>query len=262
MAVISLMSDFGLKDGNVAVMKGIIWQIAPSAQIVDISHLIQPQNVQEAALIIYRAASDFPPNSIHVIVVDPGVGTSRRPIAAKIGNQYFVCPDNGVLTFFLDDADNHYCSIQSVHLDKAQFWLPKLSYVFHGRDIFAPIAAHLFKGAELTDIGSQINNLKRFQFPYPIRIDNGWQGEIIYIDNFGNIVTTIHNSQVEMKKDFITKLCGVEIVGVVKTFGEKLPGEIIAFLGCGNRLIVAMVNGNAARKINAKIGDPVNVTFL
>jgi S-adenosylmethionine hydrolase len=262
MAIITLMSDLGLKDGNVAVMKGIIWQIAPSAQIVDICHLIQPQNIQEAALIIYRAALYFPPNSIHVIVVDPGVGTSRRPIAAKIGTQYFICPDNGVLTLFLDDADNHSCVIESVHLDKSQFWLPEVSYVFHGRDIFAPIAAHLFNGLELSAIGSRINDLKRFKFPYAIRVGNGWQGEIIYIDNFGNIVTSILKPQAEMQNKIIIKLCGVEIHGFVNTFGEKLPGETITFFGCDNKLIIAIVNGNAARKISANIGDSVEMTFL
>src|SRR5512138_1996987 len=123
MSVISLMTDFGIKDGNVGVMKGVIWGIAPEAQIADLSHLITPQNIREAALILLRSAPYFPENSIHVVVVDPGVGTSRRPMAAKIGTQYYVGPDNGTITLLLERAEKEGWETEFVHLTKPEYWL-------------------------------------------------------------------------------------------------------------------------------------------
>ncbi|MGB9641528.1 MAG: SAM hydrolase/SAM-dependent halogenase family protein, partial [Anaerolineales bacterium] len=151
MSVITLTTDFGLKDGNVGAMKGVIWKIAPSAQIADISHLISPQNVTEAALVIYRAARFYPPGTIHMVVVDPGVGTDRRPIAGLIGDQYVVGPDNGVFTRMMLAAESLGKPMRFVHLNRPEFWLPQVSYVFHGRDIFAPAAAHLAAGMSLTE---------------------------------------------------------------------------------------------------------------
>ena len=145
MTVISLMTDFGIKDGTVGVMKGVIWGICPSAQIVDLSHMIQPQNIREAGYILARTVPYFPEGSIHVVVVDPGVGTQRRPMAAQIGDWYYVGPDNGTITVWLERAEQEGWRTKFVELNRRQYWLDKISYVFHGRDIFSPCAAHLVK---------------------------------------------------------------------------------------------------------------------
>jgi len=265
MPVISLTTDFGLKDGNVGVMKGVIWRICPTAQIADISHLIVPQNIREAALILFRSAPYFPAGTIHVVVVDPGVGTARRPIAARIGVQYFVCPDNGILTPLLERAEEQGQTVEIVHLDKSNYWLPEVSRVFHGRDIFAPCAAHLADGVPLRALGTPITDPVRLDLPKPVRTETGWRGEVIHIDHFGNVASNIHSEHLREsqadKSGIIVKVCGVEIRGLVDTFGERPEGELIALLGSTGNLIVSVVNGNAAARLNVKVGDAFDAIF-
>jgi S-adenosyl-L-methionine hydrolase (adenosine-forming) len=259
--IVTLMTDFGLKDGNVAVMKGVIWQIAPVAQIVDLSHLIQPQNIKEAALILSRAVPFFPPQTIHVAVVDPGVGTSRRAIAAKIGSQYFVGPDNGVFSLILDSAEKNGRQIECMYLDNNKYWASEVSNVFHGRDIFAPVAGHLANGLALQSIGSPISDMVRFQFSSPEKTATGWNGEIIFIDHFGNIATNILENHISDRTNITTRLCGIEIKGMVRTFGMRSPSDIIAFINSSGTFSIGMVNGNAAEKIGADVGDRVEVAL-
>ena len=266
MSLITLMTDFGLKDGNVGVMKGVILGIAPRAQIVDLSHFISPQNVREAALILSRSALYFPPETIHVVVVDPGVGTSRRPIAAQLGTQRFVGPDNGVITLLLEHAERLGWTVAFVHLDRPQFWLPEISHVFHGRDIFAPAAAHLANGAALSDLGTPVSDPLRLALPRPECTPTGWQGEIIHIDHFGNLASNILNEHLPGWLDaagkITVRLCGVEIRGLVKTFGERAQGELAALFGSTGNLIVSVVNGSAAEALGAKVGDRFEVERL
>ncbi len=155
MAIITLMTDFGIKDGNVGVMKGVIWEISPQAQISDLSHMIGAQNVREASLILSRSALFFPKRTVHVVVVDPGVGTARLPMAAKIGDWFYVGPDNGTITLLLDRAEKENWPCKFIQLDQTKYWLPNVSYVFHGRDIFSPVAAHLANGVSLSDLGTE-----------------------------------------------------------------------------------------------------------
>src|SRR5512143_4065364 len=156
--ILTLTTDFGLKDGNVGVMKGVIWGICPAAQIADMSHMIQPQDVCEGALILDRAAPYFPKDTIHLVVVDPGVGTARRPMAARIGRWYYVGPDNGLITMLIGRARREGWSCEFVVLDKPRYWMPAVSHVFHGRDIFAPSAAHLASGVPLSELGTSIDD--------------------------------------------------------------------------------------------------------
>jgi S-adenosylmethionine hydrolase len=158
MPVISLTTDFGLGNGFVGVMKGVIYKIAPDVKIVDISHAISPQDIQEGAYTLWRAYSYFKAGAVHVYVIDPGVGTHRRPIAGHIGEYYFVGPDNGLLTPILEDGERNDQKIEIVHLDQARFWLPKVSRTFHGRDIFSPVAAYLASGVPLKEMGSAIDD--------------------------------------------------------------------------------------------------------
>jgi S-adenosylmethionine hydrolase len=266
MSLITLMTDFGLKDGNVGVMKGVILGIAPQVRIVDLSHLIPPQNIREAALILKRSAPYFPAETIHVVVVDPGVGTDRRPIAAQLGVQRFVGPDNGVITLLLEDAERQGWSTAFVHLDRPQFWLPEVSHVFHGRDIFAPVAAHLANGKSLATLGTTIHDPLRLTLPQPVRTVTGWRGEIIHIDHFGNLASNILGEHLAewlgAPQKISVRLGGVQIRGLVKTFGERAPGELVALFGSTGNLIVSTVNGSAAQTLGAKVGDIFEVERL
>lgn len=257
---ITLMTDFGIKDGNVGVMKGVIWGIAPQAQIADLSHTIGPQNIREAALILARSAPYFPPGTIHIIVVDPGVGTDRRHIAARLGSQYFVCPDNGLLTPLLERAEAEGWPVEIVHTNKPEYWLAEVSHVFHGRDVFSPVAAHLANGVPLRELGTPIHDPVRLSLPQPQRTPSGWRGEVIHIDHFGNISTNIRKEHLgEPPPGIDVRLCGVNIHGMVRTFGERPVGELVALYGSTGNLIVSVVNGNAAQRLEAKVEDPVEV---
>ena len=258
------MTDFGIKDGNVGVMKGVILGICEAAKIVDLSHSIGPQNIREAAFILEKSWRYFPAGTIHVIVVDPGVGTARRPIAASIDGHYIVCPDNGVLTLILDHAERMKISVEIVELNQKRYWLPVVSHVFHGRDIFSPTAAHLANGVPLHMFGSIISNPKRIDYPKPTSTDHGWKGEVVHIDHFGNIATNLREDHfINLIKDRIeVKLNAIEIHGLVKTFGDRLPGELIVLFGSTGNLIVSEVNGNAARRLSTRVGDLVEVRKL
>src|SRR5512136_277510 len=153
MPTLTLTTDFGFKDGFVGTLKGVIWSICPTAQIADISHAIAPQNVLEGALVLCRAYPFFPPGSVHVAVVDPGVGTRRRPMAARLGEHFFVGPDNGLFTPAYEAAEKKGWPLDLVHLTNEKFFLAQVSRTFHGRDIFAPVAAHLANGVPLADLG-------------------------------------------------------------------------------------------------------------
>ena len=258
------MTDFGIKDGNVGVMKGVMLGICDSAKIVDLSHSISPQNIREAAFVIEKSWGYFPAGTIHVIVVDPGVGTGRRPIAALIDGHYFICPDNGVLTMVFDRADRTKSPIQIVALNQKRYWLPVVSHVFHGRDIFSPSAAHLANGVKLQQLGSVITDPQRIDFPNPVTTQTGWKGEVVHIDHFGNIATNLREEELidSSNHRILIKLNDNEINGLVKTFGDRPPGELIALFGSTGNLIVSEVNGNAAMRLGTRIGDVVEVKKL
>ena len=263
MRVISLMTDFGIKDGNTGVMKGVIWGICPSAQIADVSHMVPAQNIHEAAYIFARSVPYFPKGSIHVVVVDPGVGTARRPMAAQIGDWFYVGPDNGTVTGLLERAEQEGWQTTFIELNKGKYWLPTISYVFHGRDIFSPVAAHLANEVPLADLGTPFDNPVRLELAKPQRTDFGWRGEVTHMDHFGNISTNIrveHLGDALQEKEKITvRLDGTEIHGMVHTFGERPVGEFVALIGSTGNLGVAVVNGNAVQRLGTKLGDSVEV---
>ncbi len=260
MTTISLMTDFGIKDGNVGVMKGVIWGICPEAHIADLSHTVAPQNIPEAALILFRSAPYFPKGTIHVVVVDPGVGTARRPMAAKIGDSVYVGPDNGIITMLLERAKKENQPCQFVELKNPRYRLPEVSHVFHGRDIFAPAAGHMASGVALDELGPSFSDPVVLELPKPVRTASGWKGEVIHIDHFGNVASNIrieHMQSVLSEKGRIrVRLDGAEIKGLVDTFGERAVGDLVALFGSTGNLIVSVVNGNAAQKLGARVGDP------
>lgn len=259
MCFITLLTDFGLKDVYVGVMKGVIWSIAPQAQIADITHLIHPQNVLEGALALGRAAPYFPSGSLHLAVVDPGVGTARRPIAARLGDQAFVGPDNGLCTVLVNQARQAGAPVQFVHLNQPRYWLPEISNVFHGRDIFAPVAAHLANGVPLEALGSPIDDAHLLPLPKPERTAQGWHGQVLWVDNFGNLSTNLGSQHLSGREPVVVRIAGREIHGLVKTFGERQPGELVAMLDSSGMLSICTVNGSAASQLGAHFGAGVEI---
>ncbi|HET9913195.1 MAG TPA: SAM-dependent chlorinase/fluorinase [Anaerolineales bacterium] len=261
MTIITLTTDFGLRDGFVGTMKGVIYSIAPETKIVDISHSIAPQNIQEGAFILSRAAPFFPTDTIHIFVVDPGVGTQRRPLAARLGEHYFVGPDNGMLTPLIDDAEQSKKEVEFVHLNNPKYWLPKVSLTFHGRDVFAPVGAHLANGVSLAALGPRLNDPVRIELPHPEKTDTGWTAHITGIDVFGNLTTDLPASALQGRIDILVRLRGCEVDGIVKSYGHKQPGDLIVLIDSEDRLEIAVVNGSAAQKLGASVGDVVEVIY-
>lgn len=253
------MTDFGTRDGYTGVMKGVIYRIAPDAQIADLTHEITAQNVLEGALVWNRSYEFFPAGTVHVGVVDPGVGTHRRPIAARIGDFFFVCPDNGLITLPLMQARETNAPVEIVHLDQPRYWLPDISNVFHGRDIFSPVAAHLAVGVPLKELGTPIDNPVLLDIPQPRQTASGWQGEVITVDHFGNLGTNISGDQLTGRDSLHVRIAGREIQGISRTFGERSPGELVAVIDSDGSLAVAIVNGDAARTLDAQVGERVEV---
>lgn len=262
MSIITLTTDFGIKDGNVGVMRGVIWGLAPQVSIADLSHQIGPQNVSEAALILARSAPFFPTDTIHVVVVDPGVGTARRPIAAQLATQRFVGPDNGACSLLLEWAERQGGPVRFVHLDRAAYWLPEISHVFHGRDIFSPVAAHWAAGVSLEALGTPVDDPVRLAMPRPQPAPGGWRGEVIHIDHFGNLATNLRREHLAGVERLAVHLAGRSIAGLYRTFGEQPAGTLMALYGSTGSLIVSEVNGSAAARLGVDVGAPVEVRVL
>lgn len=259
MTVLSITTDFGLTNGFVGVMKGVIYNIAPDAKIVDISHLISAQNVLEGAYAMWRAAPFFPPGSVHVGVVDPGVGTKRRPIGARLGDQYFIAPDNGLLTPVILDAEQNGGPIEFIHLDNSKYWLPKVSNTFHGRDIFAPTGAHLAAGVPLSELGAPITDPILLDMPRPEQTENGWLAHVTLIDIFGNLTTDLPAEALKGHREVLIRIRGHEINGIIESYGHREIGDLVAVVDSEGYVEVAIVNGSAAHTLSAKTGDAVEV---
>ena len=261
MAIITITTDFGQKDGFVGTMKGVIWNIAPNAQIADITHEVPPQDVLTGAIALWRAAPFFPAATIHIAVVDPGVGTHRRPMAAQIGEQYFVGPDNGLFTPMIMDAERTRGKRIFVHLDKPEYWLENVSHTFHGRDIFSPVGAHLAMGLSLEALGSRFTDPVRISIPQPEKLENGWRAHITVIDSFGNLTTDLPASSLDRLDGLRIRIASREIDGLIASYGHRTPGELVSLVDSEGYVEVAVVNGNAAQTLNGKLGDPVDVVY-
>jgi S-adenosylmethionine hydrolase len=259
MTVLSITTDFGITNGFVGVMKGVIYGIAPNAKIVEITQLVSPQNVREGAYAMWRAIPFFPPVSVHVGVVDPGVGTRRRPIGAQLGDQFFIVPDNGLLTPLILDAEHNGDEIKFVHLDNPMYWLPKISNTFHGRDIFAPTGAHLAAGVPLNELGTPIMDPVRLDMPRPEKTENGWLAHVTIIDIFGNLTTDLPAEALEGNHDVLIRIRDREIDGIVESYGYREVGDLVAVVDSEYYIEIAVVNGSAARTLGAQVGDNVEI---
>lgn len=259
MTVISITTDFGIKNEFVAVMKGVMVSIAPGVQFVDVTHSISPQNVHEGAFALWRAYSFFPKGTVHLFVVDPGVGTARRPMAAQIGDYLFVGPDNGLLTPIIEDAEREHWQTKFVLLENPKYRLAKVSRTFHGRDIFSPAAAHLANGIVLEELGPQIHDPIRMDLSKPEKTSTGWTAHVTVIDTFGNLTLDLPASALQNQTDVSFRINGVEIHGVVDSYGHRAAGELVAVVDSEDFVEIAVVNGNASARLNAGVGNIVEV---
>ena len=259
MSIITLTTDFGYRDGFVGTVKGVVLGIVPDVQLVDLTHYVSPQNVFEGAMVLWRAVPFFPSGTVHLAVVDPGVGTLRRPLAASIGGQYFVGPDNGLFTPLMEDAEKRGEESIFINVNNAKYFLPKVSYTFHGRDIFAPVAAHLARGVKLEVLGDRIMDPVRIKMPQPETTKEGWTAHITVVDVFGNLTTDLPAKDVIDKGKVEFVISGKTIHGLVESYGKKHPGDLIALVDSEDFIELAVVNGSAAQTLNAKVGDLVVV---
>ncbi len=267
-AFITLTTDFGLRDGYVAAMKGVISSINPEARIVDICHTIQPQNIREAAFVFSTAYNYFPPYSIHLVIVDPGVGTDRRRVILKTSSAYFVGPDNGVFSYVIDAFSPQSvpdsalvkpgAAMQVYAITKSRYWLEPVSKTFHGRDIFAPVAAQLSLGLNPSDLGDMVGEAVSFPIPHPEWQGNVIKGNILHIDNFGNLITNIRESDLSnIGRSVTVAVSDFKIAGLVHAYAER-EGPIALF-GSTGYLEISLPNANMATFLKARVGDEVVV---
>lgn len=261
--IITLTTDFGLRDEYVGILKGVLLGLAPQARLVDLCHTVEPQNIRQAAMLLHAAAPYFPAATIHLVVVDPGVGTARDLLALHAAGQFFVAPDNGVLTPFLTAT----ASPCAVRLDCPELYLSPLSTTFHGRDILAPVAAALANSTPLSRLGREVerNSLEKLDWP-KLHIDpihGKINGSVLHIDHFGNLITDIRQSDLDgltRDPDAVHILYKEKhIRGLSTAYGDHGPGELLALTGSRGCLELAANRGNAASLLGAAIGDPVRV---
>jgi len=255
--MITLTSDFGLKDPYVAEMKGVILTINPQATIIDITHTVEKFNIREGAFVLVSAAPYFPKDTIHLAVIDPDVGTGRRSIIIQTKRDFFVGPDNGVLMLA---AQNH--GIEHLYeISNPKFMLPKVSSTFHGRDVFAPAAAHLDKGVKPSEFGPEITKVAAPKFGSVERRNGSLIGEVWHIDDFGNIIINISQKDLPQNRVVNVKLPGVlQNISFGKTYAQAKPHEPLALIGSHGFLEIALNQGNAAEKFHAKVGDKIEVS--
>lgn len=271
-AIITLTTDFGLTDAYVAAMKGVILSINPEANIVDICHTIKPQNIAEAAFVLSTAYPFFPRGTIHVVVVDPGVGTERRAIILKTPTACFVAPDNGVLSYVVQEylvkprvaASQHLAELgpglEAVAITKPKYWRSPIGDTFHGRDIFAPVAARLSLGQPPLEFGEKITTLTVLPISNPHKGANGsLVGHILHIDSFGNLITNVNRHDLPEARETITvEVGGRRIKGLSRTYAEGQG--LLTLTGSSDYLEISLKEGNASAYLNAKVGDEVIIT--
>jgi len=257
--IITLTTDFGLQDHYVSAMKAVMLGIAPDVRFVDVSHEIPAQDIMAGAWVVKNTAFLYPPGTVHLVVVDPGVGTSRHPIALKIRDQYFVGPDNGIFSLLFKEYE-----YEAYKLNNSTYWAQGLSNTFHGRDVFAPVSAHLSTGVSLDEIGEPIDDLVTYHWAVPIADKDGLQGWVVHIDRFGNLITNISDKLIEdhLKRKSVKIYVGNTMLDkVVSTFGDVEEGEPAAFIGSSGMLEIGINKGNAARMLSVDKGAQISIVL-
>ncbi|MDP2919632.1 MAG: SAM-dependent chlorinase/fluorinase [Dehalococcoidia bacterium] len=267
--VITLTTDFGLSDAYVAEMKGVILGINPDVQLVDVCHTINPQNIAQAAFVLSTAYRYFPERTIHLVVVDPGVGSQRRAILLHTPFYDFLAPDNGVLSYVLREYTTRQSGrsvtvppeLEAISLNKPAFWRSPVSATFHGRDIFAPVAARLSLGMSPAAFGERANSLVTLPVPRPGKTAGGAViGQILHIDNFGNLITSVREQDLPENKDTVLVMIGgKQIFGLCRTYQEG--SGLLALIGSHGYLEISLKNGSAAGFLGMGIGDQLRLNL-
>lgn len=258
--LVTLTTDFGIKDSYVACMKGLILDIAPGCQIVDLCHHIQPQDVRHGAYTLWSAAHHFPPGTVHVIVVDPGVGSARKAVAVEAGDYTYVGPDNGVLWPLVSRED----SFRAHQLTETLYFRENISHTFHGRDIFAPVGAHIANGVPIEELGPELAELKTLDLFHPRVGKNRVEGYVVWADHFGNLPTDISTKELPSFDEY--KRCTIEVgehrwIGIDRTFSDVQSEEPVAFINSFGLLELAVRNRSAADVLGIQRGDHVVVSW-
>lgn len=251
--ILTLTTDFGLSDHFVGTMKGVILSICPKARIVDISHEITPFEIAEGAYMIAQSYRYFPKKSVHVVVVDPGVGTARRPVLMEAAGQYFVAPDNGLLAM----VQQREAGVKFRLISNTKYFLPRISNTFHGRDIFAPVAAHLAAGVPAARMGKPIQDYFKPAFNKPHRDGKRtWMARILRIDRFGNVITNVHVDEFGdlALRNFSFGFGPVQVTALAGNYAERAHGELFAILGSSGYYEVSLSQGSAAKRIGCEVG--------
>lgn len=256
--IITLLTDFGLTDGYVAAMKGVMLGIHPSVQLIDISHEVEAQNIQTATFLLHAHYQYFPIGTVHLAVVDPGVGGARPAVVCYASGHYFVAPDNGLLDFCIESPD-----LQVVRLTQRKFWLKTVSFTFHGRDIFAPVAAHLARGEPLSQFGEPFQLQRKLAAAVPQLLGKTLHGQVVYVDHFGNLVSNISAQRLqEFSQDqpITVMLNGHLIGGLCQTYTDVPPHAPLALLGSFGFLEIGVNVGSAQTRFAAHLGTPLTLT--
>jgi S-adenosylmethionine hydrolase len=256
MSIITLTTDFGTREGYVGTIKGVLLSIAPQARLVDISHEIEPHDIRQAAYVLAAAAPYFPSGTLHLAVVDPGVGSARRALVIRTSRAFLVGPDNGLFTLLLQDEPDAECYA----ITHPAFMLPRVSATFHGRDVFAPAAAHLACGVSPAEFGPRVTDAVRLALPQPVQQPDGtWLGQVLYADHFGNLVTSIRQEHLHSLGHIEITLGQQRLTGLQRTYAESAPGELIALVGSSGHLEISVVKGNAAHTLGLGPDAPILV---
>lgn len=257
--LITLTTDFGPSSPYVAAMKGALLSVCRSANLIDLTHSITPQDVRQAAVVLADVTPVFPLGTLHVVVVDPGVGTERRIIYAEIGDQRYLAPDNGVLSYLVRNSAPGFL----VELAEAKFWHSSVSNTFHGRDVFAPVAGHLASGVLPDQLGPVTNQMVCLDWPEPQFDPDEVQAEVLYVDSFGNAITNVSLDSLLQwlgNSRIMIEVQGREIAGLQATYGKREPGELIALGDSQARLELAVVQGSAAKSLGIQPGTPLRIS--
>lgn len=258
--IVTLTTDFGLGSPYVAEMKGVILGQCREATIVDISHCIRPQHIREGAIVLADAAPRFPVGTLHVAVVDPGVGTARKLAYGEFGTQRYLAPDNGLLALVARSLPRG----QVVSLERPEYWATEISSTFHGRDILAPVAGHLASGLPPQKLGPPLESLVDLELPRPRIAADHALGEVLLVDSFGNLITNIAADQLPpaaAELDLVVECKGRTMVGVQSAYDVAPPGTLVAVVDSQGRLEIAAVRGSAAAVLSACEGAAVVVRW-
>jgi S-adenosylmethionine hydrolase len=253
--IVTLTTDFGLGGPYVAALKGVLLGLAPGTQLVDVCHTISPQNILEGSFVLAGIVDVFPKGTVHLAVVDPGVGTQRRLIAVSVSDQWFVLPDNGLIT----GVARRQCPTGIWEITNPALQRSVVSATFHGRDILAPAAAHLVSGGDCTELGPSRDHFVRLRNFEPNAAEHGFVGEVIFRDAFGNLITNVSEDRLgDTARDRWTiEIAGESIQGIVHTYSDRPPGSLVALFGSSGWVEIAVVNGDAARQLTAGAGTTV-----